>query len=71
MQDEGGKVKLRICNSAGRAVRALIDGVVEPGYHVISWDGKDRFGNFVTGGLYFCTLETPKQRFTKKIIVLH
>lgn len=46
-------VSLRIYDVAGRVRRNVFSGVVEPGYHPLSWDGRDDRGVKVPSGIYF------------------
>lgn len=49
----GGPVHLRVIDSAGRLVRTLVDGRMEPGRHNVEWDGTDSNGRFLASGVYF------------------
>jgi len=53
---ESGQVSLRIYDAAGRLVRALVDGVEEPGTYEVSWDGRNDTGEPLPSGVYFCQL---------------
>ncbi|MFQ6093321.1 MAG: FlgD immunoglobulin-like domain containing protein, partial [bacterium] len=46
-------VTLKIYNILGRETRTLVDEPKEPGYHTVTWDGKDVYGNDVASGIYF------------------
>ena len=37
----------------GRRVRTLVNGSGSPGYHVVSWDGRNEAGKLVASGVYF------------------
>ncbi len=52
-----GKVDMRIYNTRGREIRTLADKVFSPGSHAITWDRVDNSGNFISAGVYFCTLQ--------------
>jgi hypothetical protein len=54
---ENGSVTLRIHDAAGRTVRTLVVRSLEPGNHVVFWDGCDDAGAFVPAGAYWCRLE--------------
>lgn len=53
---EYSSVRLIIWDVLGRRVRTLIDGNVDPGHKVVSWDGRDDFGIQMTSGVYFITM---------------
>ncbi|UCC78595.1 MAG: T9SS type A sorting domain-containing protein [Candidatus Zixiibacteriota bacterium] len=51
-------VALDIYDLLGRKVTRLVDGDMEAGQHVITWNGKDSNGNSVSSGIYFYRLIT-------------
>jgi hypothetical protein len=63
------KVTLKIYDRSGRIVKTLVNGQVERGVYNQVWDGRDDNNRSVAEGIYFYTLETPKQNFTKKMIL--
>lgn len=63
-------VSLTIYNVAGRKVRTLIDGSLEPGAHTAAWDATDARGHRVAPGIYFCRLETAGESVARKMVVL-
>ena len=54
----------------GRKVWDLECDILPPGYHQISWDGRDLRGHRVSPGLYFLKIEAGGQSSTAKIVVL-
>jgi hypothetical protein len=54
-----GRISLDIYSVDGRRVRRLVQGSVEPGYHVIDWPGIDDRGRRVPAGVYLCQLRVP------------
>lgn len=62
-------VRLEIYDVTGHLVRKLVDGPMEAGCKEMSWDGKDKDGNSVVGGVYFYRLNTGTQIMTKKMIL--
>lgn len=67
---ESAPVTLAIYNLAGREVRGLIDGQVEPGRHAVTWDGKDDHGTQVASGIYFCRMLAPQFEGTGKLVLI-
>jgi hypothetical protein len=53
---ERGAVDLRVFNVRGALVRALPQRVVDAGFHVLEWDGRDERGGRTASGLYFVRL---------------
>ena len=64
------EVTIRVYDVAGRSVRTLLDGVVEPGRHAAVWDGTNDSGEAVGSGIYFCTMEAPDFHDSRKMTLL-
>ena len=58
---------LAILDLAGRTVRTLVAGALEPGLHTQAWDGTDRAGRAAAPGLYFARLSTTLGTRTVRI----
>jgi hypothetical protein len=54
-------VQLRVYNSAGQLVTTLADGVENPGYKVLQWDGTDAQERDVPSGIYFFDLRCSRE----------
>jgi len=67
----GGPTRLIVLDVAGRRVRELASGNLEPGSHRTIWDGKDQSGRKLFGGVYLLVLETPSGRAVRKIAIIH
>jgi hypothetical protein len=63
-------VTIRIYDVAGRLVRTLVDGMINPGRHSEAWDGRDDHGEDVGSGVYFCTMEAPEFHGSRKMLLL-
>jgi 1,4-alpha-glucan branching enzyme len=63
-------VSLTIYDLRGRKVSVLADSRYLTGEHVISWDGRDSFGQMLPSGVYFYRLWTEGFSKTKKMILL-
>ena len=63
-------VKLNIYNIKGHKIRTLLSEVLTQGNHSINWDGTDNNGKKISSGIYFYTLETIDNIYTKKVILL-
>jgi hypothetical protein len=50
-------VRIRVMDVRGREVARVVDGMVGPGFHSISWDGKDLSGVSLPSGVYFARIE--------------
>jgi len=60
---------LNIYNVAGGITKTFVDGNKNSGMYTYIWDGRDEQNKIVPEGIYFCTLETPEQNYTKKLIL--
>jgi subtilisin-like proprotein convertase family protein len=64
------RVHLAVYNVAGRLVRTLVDGEVDPGYHSVVWDGRDNNGVEVGSGVYFCRMVADGFNGSIKMVLL-
>ncbi len=62
---EGGKVSLKVTNSAGKQVAVLADGIYNAGIHNVTFKADD-----LSSGVYFYTLYAPGFRETKKMLLI-
>jgi hypothetical protein len=66
----GGHTTLMIYNTLGELVRTLADRRQEPGWYVVTWDGRDNNGAEVSSGLYICRLKAGDFSGTIKMVLL-
>ena len=67
---EEANVSLVIFDILGREVITLVNGLQEPGYKSITWNGTDVFGRNVSAGMYFYLLQAGNFRQVNKMILL-
>ena len=67
---EPSQVSLKIFDASGRLVKILVDEFKSSGVYTVNWDGRDDTKRKVAEGIYFYTLETPNQNFTKKLVLM-
>jgi hypothetical protein len=67
---EPAHVKLEIFNVSGQIITTLKDDELEAGTYNVFWNGKDKDGNEVAGGIYFYRLKTANFIETKKMLLL-
>jgi hypothetical protein len=67
---EQSQVSLKIFDASGRLVKTLVNEFRSSGIYTVSWDGRDDTKRKVAEGIYFYTLETPNQNFTKKLVLM-
>ena len=61
---------LNIYDISGKLINTLLDKNMKTGYHNISWDGKDLYGQEVSTGAYVYTLFTNDISLSGKMILL-
>jgi len=64
------KVKVKVYNITGQAIRTLVEGMEPAGRHVVVWDGRDTSGRKAGSGTYFYRLEIGGAGMTKKMVVI-
>jgi hypothetical protein len=63
-------VTITIYDILGREVAKLVNSQVEAGYHVVYWNGRDRFGNAAASGVYIYRLTAGNFTEIKKMNLL-
>jgi len=64
------QVKLNIYNVNGQFVRSLLNEKKQPGTYKVKWNGRDSYGNKLTSGTYFYSLEAGQFKDSKRMILL-
>jgi flagellar hook assembly protein FlgD len=54
------EVKLVIYSLTGQVVRELVNGAMPAGRHTITWNGRNRVGEVVAGGVYLYRLTVER-----------
>jgi len=67
---EVSRVRLRVFNILGQEIKTLVDGVQEPGFYRIHWDGRDDSGKKVPPGVYLYRLRAGEFKATRKMLIL-
>ncbi|NIO28586.1 MAG: multicopper oxidase domain-containing protein [Candidatus Latescibacteria bacterium] len=65
-----GPVELSVYNVAGQLVQTMASGEYGQGEHVLTWDGRDAFGNAVSSGVYFYRLSAGASTHIKKMVLM-
>ena len=68
--ERGSPVTLAVYDVLGRRIAVLVDGVLEPGAHTVTWDGTDRSGTPVADGLYVYRLQQGALTARKMMAIL-
>ncbi len=64
------EIALAIYDVRGKLVRHLVAGLQLRGRHWLTWDGAGYNGSRQASGIYFIVLNTTRQRFVSKIVLL-
>jgi len=64
--DGKSQVSLKVYDIQGRLRATLVDGILDPGEHQISFDAAR--ANLATG-MYFYTLDVEGQKLTQKLLI--
>ena len=60
-------VTIKIFNIIGQEVLTLKDDDQLPSQYQLQWDGRDKFGNIVSTGRYYCVMRTETHTFVEKM----
>jgi flagellar hook assembly protein FlgD len=63
-------VRVAIYDPRGRLVRSLVDAPLEPGNHVLRWDGRDGRGHALGSGVYFYEVRAGDERVAGKLTLI-
>ena len=63
-------VTLRVYDVSGRLAATLVDGTLDAGGHVETWDGTDLHGGSAAAGVYVAVLEAGSTRRTQRLVRL-
>lgn len=67
---EPNKVSIQIYDASGRIVKTLVNSQLTSGIYNLTWDGKDKTGNQVAQGIYFCRLVTDNATAIRKMTLV-
>lgn len=63
-------VTLSVYDLVGNKVAIILRDKISEGSHQVTWDGKNQFGEYLSGGIYLYTIEVGQFKQTKKMIFL-
>lgn len=64
-------VTLRVLDAAGRQVREIRPGVLEPGDHSLAWDARDDSGRRLAPGVYWLEVAAGGERGVRRVVQLN
>ena len=65
-----GRVRIDIFSIDGRRIRTLVDGPYAAGRHSEVWNGRDHAGRSVASGTYLFTMEGPRIKQTRRMLLI-
>jgi len=67
---EQALVQIDIYNILGQKVAVLVEGLHEPGFHAVRWNGTNMYGNALSSGMYFYHIKAGDFRNVKKLLLV-
>ena len=67
---EPAHIVLKVYNTFGREIITLVNKKHSPNRYKVKWDGRDRFGKPVIGGVYILKLMTGSYTETRKVLLV-
>jgi flagellar hook assembly protein FlgD len=65
------EVEINIYNIRGQRVKNVVNGFMNTGNHVVSWDGVDNNGRSTSSGIYFVSVKANGfDRVVRKVTLL-
>jgi hypothetical protein len=61
-------MSLTVFDLMGRKIILLASGLRQAGNYEEMWNGNDTGGNPVTGGVYYCVLQTGNKVYVRKMV---
>lgn len=66
----GGMPVVRVLDASGRSVKSIDTGILSPGIHSVSWDGRDDAGNKAAAGVYFVTALLGENKTSNRLVLI-
>ena len=67
---EQSLVRMEIYNVLGQKVAVVVNGIQDPGFHAVRWNGTNMYGNPLSSGMYFYHIQAGDFRSIKKLILV-
>ena len=63
-------VRLCVLDVTGNLVRTLVAGTLEPGQHMVTWDGRDKSGRRSASGTYLVMIQAGDKLAGQKVVLV-
>jgi len=67
---EDGEVGIKIFNQKGQLIKTLWSGHKSEGNYIIHWDGTNSDGSLCGSGVYFIRMDSGKQQYMRKAVMM-
>jgi hypothetical protein len=64
------RVQMYVFNIRGQRVATLVDDQMDPGYHKITWDGRNDDNRKVASGIYIYLIQANRNRASQKLTII-
>jgi hypothetical protein len=64
------RINVDVYDIQGRHVKQVCDAALEPGYHDLAWNGKDKHSKQVASGIYFIQVSLKGESKSRKIVLV-
>ena len=64
------EVRIVVHDLMGRQVATLLNDTKPAGYHKVTWNGSNQFGDDVSSGMYIFSIHSEEFNFSKKMIFI-
>ena len=62
-------INLKVYNALGQYVTTLTDNIYDKGEYEVAWDGRSRYGEVVSNGVYLYQLISEDGIYTRKMVM--
>jgi N-acetylneuraminic acid mutarotase len=67
---QAARVQMYVFNIRGQRVATLADEQMDPGYHKITWDGRNEDNRKVASGIYIYLIQAGRNRASQKLTII-
>jgi len=67
---KAARVQMYVFNIRGQRVATLIDEQMDPGYHKVTWNGRNDDNRLVASGIYIYLIQADRNRASQKLTII-